>query len=101
MKFNNDPAKKVLATLEAEGLAIEGWSLRRALKAALDYVRRVEAVSGELKLNPVGQPEGVEAKITLREPGADERKRGYVSADTLLETADQALAAEKVSCGFS
>ncbi len=95
LEFQNAQSRSVIASLEGAGLVIrEGWSLRRMLRAALDYARRIETVGTEVKLNTVGQPEGLEAKITLREPSAEQRKVGYVSADTLLETADQALNAE-------
>jgi hypothetical protein len=43
-----------------------------------------------------GQAEGFEGKVTLREPGSEQRKLGYVSADTLLERADRALGEEKI-----
>jgi len=92
LKVNNQPAGHVLAALEKEGLITSEWSLRSMLRAAYDYVRRAE-VSGEVKLNPVtGQPEGFGGKITLREPGSEQRKEGYVSTDTLFEIADKALA---------
>jgi len=95
LKYENEYAKKVRTSLEDAGLLIDSeWSLRKMLKAALDYVRRVE-LSGEVKLNPTtGAPEGVGGKVTLREPGSEEQKRGFVSADTLLEQADKAFGAE-------
>jgi hypothetical protein len=69
------------------------WAPKRALRAALDYVRRIDSVSGSVKLNEVsGQPEGIEAKVTLREPSSEQRKLGYASADSLLEMADKAFA---------
>jgi hypothetical protein len=92
LKIQNEPAQHVIAALEGTGLLVPEWSLRRMLRAALDYIRRIDSVAGEVKLNPIsGQPEGIEAKLTLREPSAELRKLGYISADTLLETADQAL----------
>jgi hypothetical protein len=95
LQIQNPAAEKLKAALEEAGLFIVAseWSLRRMLKGALDYVRRLE-LSAEVKINPVtGMPEGFGGKVTLREPGAEEQKRGYVSADTLLELGDQALAA--------
>jgi hypothetical protein len=44
-------------------------------------------------VNPAtGAPEGFGGKITLREPGLEERSHGFLSADQLLEIADSALA---------
>ena len=92
-KFENQSSKALLSALEEAGLISPEWSLKHSLRAALDYVRRIDSVAGEVNVNPVtGQPEGVEGKVTLREPGTEARKKGYVSADTLLETADKALA---------
>ena len=91
-KFENQHAKLLLSALEEAGLLPKEWSLKQSLRAALDYVRRVE-LSGEVKINPqTGQPEGVSGKVTLREPSADARKQGYISTDSLLEEADKALA---------
>lgn len=90
----NEFSKQVTGSLEKAGLLSppQEWSLRRMLKAALDYLRRIE-LSGQINLNPVtSTPEGFGGKITLREPGTEERKQGFVSADTLLESADKALA---------
>ena len=96
LKFQNEAAQKLKGALEEAGLlVVDGeWSLRRMLKAALDYVRRVE-LSGEVKLNPVtGMAEGIGGKVTLREPGVQEQKRGFVSTDSLLELANKALETE-------
>jgi hypothetical protein len=90
-KLDNKPAQRVVEALEEAALLLPDWSLRRMLRAALDYAKRIE-LAAEVKLNPVtGQPEGVTPKIMLREPGVEERKHGFISVDTLLETADQAL----------
>lgn len=92
MKVHNGDEERLLASLEAAGLVIQEWSLKHSLRAALDYLRRIDSVSGGVKISEVtGQPEGLEAKVTLREPGAEERKQGYASADGLLELADRAL----------
>src|SRR5262249_22957149 len=66
------------------------------LRLALDYVRRFE-LSGEVRLNPsTGQPEALGGKVTLKEPGAEEKSRGFISAETLLELADQTLREAKI-----
>jgi hypothetical protein len=93
-EFKNEHATLLLSTLEEAKLIPKEWSLKQSLRAALDYVRRIE-VSGEVKINPhTGQAEGVSGKVTLREPSADARKHGYISTDSLLEEADKALTEE-------
>lgn len=93
-KFDDDASRKLISSLETAGLILPEWSLKRSLRAALDYVRRIDSISGEVKLNELsGTPEGLEAKITLREPGGQLRNLGYISADSLLEMADAALGA--------
>ncbi|MGB8799434.1 MAG: hypothetical protein WCC97_02000 [Candidatus Acidiferrales bacterium] len=97
-KIETPHAQELLSALESAHLVESEWSLKRSLRSALDYVRRIDSMSGGVKVSPsTGQPEGLEAKVTLREPGAEERKRGYVSADTLLETTDKALEEAKMT----
>jgi hypothetical protein len=92
INVHNDHVERLLPSLEAAGLVIPEWSLKRSLRAALDYLRRIDSVSGGVKISQAtGQPEGVEAKVTLREPGSEERKQGYASADSLFEIADRAF----------
>lgn len=92
VKLDNEHLRRLLSILEAAELVPPEWSLKRSLRAALDYVRRIDSVSGGVKVDPTsGQPEGVEAKITLREPSSEHHKRGYASVDSLLELADEAL----------
>jgi hypothetical protein len=82
---------------EAGLLTTSEFSARRILKAAFDYVRRVQ-LSGEIKLNPAtGMPEGIGGKITFREPGPEETKLGFISVDSLLELASDALTEESKS----
>jgi hypothetical protein len=95
-EFENQHAKLLLSSLEEAKLIPKEWSLKQSLRAALDYVRRIE-VSGEVKVNPqTGQAEGAAGKVTLREPSAEARKQGYISADSLLEEADRALAEDQM-----
>jgi|HubBroStandDraft_6_1064221.scaffolds.fasta_scaffold38122_2 hypothetical protein len=92
--ITNEPARELVSILEKEGLIGLDWSLRSMLKGALDYARRIDSVAGGLKLNSAtGLPDGVECKITLREPGIESRKLGFISADSLLQIADQAFSA--------
>jgi hypothetical protein len=94
--FENEHAKLLLSALEEAKLIPKEWSLKQSLRAALDYVRRIE-LSGEVKINPqTGQAEGVSGKITLREPSADARKQGYISTDSLLEEADKTLTEQEM-----
>ena len=91
-RVDNEDSRRLMPALEDAGLVIPDWSLKRSLRAAVDYLRRINSVSGGVKINQnTGIAEGLEAKVTLREPGNDDRKRGYVSVDTLLETADKTL----------
>ena len=77
----------VTDSLEKAGLLVPGQSLSRMLRAALDYVRRVELSVG-MKVSASGQPEGFEAKISFREPGEEQRAAGHVSVDELLTAVD-------------
>lgn len=96
VEIDNDSARKLLSALDAAGLSVRKWSLKHSLRAALDYVRRIDSVSGIININEnSGSPEGLEAKITLREPSLSLRERGYISADGLLEVADEALGEAK------
>lgn len=91
-KLSGDHAKELVGLLAEAGLVHPEWSLKRSFQSALEYVRRIEGLSGGVKLDPQsGQPAGLEAKITLREPGNEQRKQGFISADSLLEIADRAL----------
>ena len=91
IEINNEYSKRLIAAMQGAGLVQPEWSLSRSLKSALDYLKRINSVSGEVKINPTtGTPEGVEAKITLREPSSHEHDLGYNSADALIELADKA-----------
>jgi hypothetical protein len=68
------------------------FNLRGLVRAVLDYVRRIEAAEGTVKVDPTTQqPVGYGGKITLREPDAAGREAGLVSADALLASANEAL----------
>jgi hypothetical protein len=91
-KIDNEYSRRLLPLLEGAQLVHTEWSLKRSLRAALDYARRVDSVSGMVKINPAsGAPEGVEAKVTLREPSREQRSLGYASADALIEIGDRAF----------
>jgi hypothetical protein len=91
-KIDNENSRRLLSALEEADLVSSEWAPKRALRAALDYIRRIDSVSGGVKLGQIsGLPEGVEAKVTIREPSNEQRKLGYSSADSLLEMADKAF----------
>jgi len=92
LKTDNEHASKVVEVLHEAGLLPTEWSLKAMLKGALDYARRIDSFSTDVKVNPhTGMPEGFGGKITLREPGAEQRNHGVLSVDQLLEIADRAL----------
>lgn len=99
--FRSDPAQQLRDALAREDLIPRGRSLVSLLRNVIDYVRGSmppEAVSATLEIDPIsGMPTGFTGRITFREPSADERQKGYVSVDTLLEFANAALTAS----GFS
>jgi hypothetical protein len=88
-------ARKVAGALEEAKLLPRGASLSSKLRAAWEYVRRLMdpgALEPQIKFNPVtGTPEGLSRKIILREPSATERDAGLISADNLLQLANDAL----------
>jgi len=83
--------------LEEEGLAEVSQNLSSYVQRALGYVRsffqrEMEAVEGGLTFDTVTLlPTGVSGKITFREPGNEQRSRGFVSIDELFSIANQAL----------
>jgi len=100
LKTQGENASKVLEVLHEAGLLPGEWSLKAILRGALDYARRIESVSTDIKVNPTtGMPEGVGGKISLREPLADQRKHGALSVDQLLEISDRALSEAATTSG--
>lgn len=88
-------ATTVREALAAEGLAQGPGGLRGLVQRVRGYVAcllRPESVESELKLDPAtGMPVGIVGRITLGEPTPDARRAGFVSADDLLQMADEAL----------
>lgn len=96
LEMSDGSALDVRNALEEAGLLAAQWSLKGMLRGALEYARRIEAVGAGVKINEVtGLPEGFEGKITLREPGLNQRKLGFLSVDQLLAKADEALRDEQ------
>jgi len=52
VKVANEPARRLSHALEEVGLVASEWSLRAMLRSALDYVRRIDGVAGEVKIDP-------------------------------------------------
>ena len=96
-EVDNDEARRVRAALADAGLRSEPKNLRQRLRSALDYVRRqgetgpVEALEGGLQIDPVSDLPALRARIAFREPTAEQRAHGIVSADNILADADAAL----------
>ncbi|MEN3230203.1 hypothetical protein PUR21_21585 [Methylorubrum rhodesianum] len=93
--LTGEKCKKVVAELENADLLPSNFSLAKALRYAFDYVRRFsrpDALETELKFDVnTGLPTGLKGRISLREPGAAQAKKGIVSIDDLFSTANEAL----------
>jgi len=98
---SNDSSEALLEVLGEAGLLPKRRTLASLVTAALAYVRRMlnpESIEGGLKFDPVtGNPTGVTAKITLREPTEGERDRGSISLDEALSLAERAMSQERYS----
>lgn len=85
----------VLNALEEAHLLPTAFTLAKALKYTLEYVRswatRVESVEVAGTIDPQTMIPGVSGKISLREPSSAQAKMGAISVDELLSTANLAL----------
>jgi hypothetical protein len=92
---SNSPSVKVISILESAGLLEREASLQGKLRAVRDYIRRltkVESLEGGLQIDPhTGLPKGVTGKITLREPSAEDSKKGFISIDQMIILVDEGL----------
>ena len=90
-------ASKVYLALEEIGLLPREFDLSEILHTVIDYARRIvraESIEGGLALDPTtGFPNGVNGKITFREPNMILRSAGFRSLDNLLGIANEALTA--------
>lgn len=99
-----DEAKTLHAHLSREGLAEVDKSLNTYVQSALEYVRsffvrETKSVEAGLTFDTVTLlPTGISGKITFREPGPNQRAKGFVSIDYLFTLAN--LAAEKSGYNF-
>jgi hypothetical protein len=95
-EVKGEAARQVRSTLHDAGL-LPGRlvTLRTIVRAAREYARRLmhaEALETTLNVDTLtGLPTGVSARITLAEPSSRQRLAGFVTADDLLELANQAL----------
>jgi hypothetical protein len=95
-EVKGEAARQVRSTLHDAGL-LPGRRvmLRTIVRAAREYARRLmhaEALETTLNVDTLtGLPTGVTARITLAEPSSRQRLAGFVTADELLELANQAL----------
>lgn len=93
--IKGDKCSTVVDALEAAELLPRSFTLAKALKYALEYVRgwgkRLESVELGGTIDPATMIPGVTGKISLREPNSSQAKFGAVSIDELLSTADEAL----------
>jgi hypothetical protein len=95
-EVKGEAARQVRSTLHDAGL-LPGRRvmLRTIVRAAREYARRLmhaEALETTLNVDTLtGLPTGLSARITLAEPSSRQRLAGFVTADELLELANQAL----------
>lgn len=99
--FAGQKSKALLQRLEEADLLPFQFTLSKAVRYVLDYVRKLadlESLEAGLKIDPAtGFPSGFTGKIALREPSAKDAKLGVVSLDELYSIANDALKEE----GFS
>lgn len=88
-KAKTPSAERVISELQKIKLVRPDLALGQILRSTLDYIRRVD-FEGSLKFNELGNPE-IGGKISLREPGSEERERGFISIDSLLSISNTAL----------
>ncbi|MEO0703531.1 MAG: hypothetical protein AAFY80_15445 [Pseudomonadota bacterium] len=95
--ISNEHTKRLNSYLADEGLAEKNRDLSAYVQSAFDYVRsffrrEVEAIEGGFSFDTVTQlPNGLNGKITFREPGQKQREEGFVSVGSLFDDANTAL----------
>jgi hypothetical protein len=90
-------AENVYTSLQDAGFLQRDFDLSGVLRLVRDYARRIiraEAIEGGMAVDPLtGFPTGITGKITFREPSLELRGQGFVSADSLIAAANDALIA--------
>jgi len=96
---NTDEIGRVLT--ESQLISSNNASLRTILSASFNYIRqlsRIESIQPGIELNELsGVPNGINFKISFREPTFNEQKSGIVSAERLFELLDNALKKANIS----
>jgi len=91
-EVKGEAAGRVQAALAREGLAPPPREpLRGVVRRVRDYVTRLinpKSVGTEASFDPISGAVAVKATITLAEPSAGDREKGFVSVDELLADAD-------------
>jgi hypothetical protein len=96
MGIGGRSTKKLLEHLdEARLLPAGSWSLRKGLRAVrtyLGHLAKVKGIEGGVQIDALtGAPAGFTGKILFSEPSEELRQKGFVSANDLLQLADDAL----------
>jgi hypothetical protein len=92
--FSGSDAREIVSAMEEARLLPPEKNLRATLRAVVDFVRnraRIESVENSVQVDALSGAPTYANKITLREPNYEERKRGVVSADELLQHAQSTL----------
>ena len=94
-KTGNAKAATVISTLINNGLLAPNINLLGRLKAVLEYLRRYAPVFEGAIIEP---STGIKltGKITISEPSKEQRERGFVSVDDLLDLINDALQETRV-----
>jgi|HubBroStandDraft_6_1064221.scaffolds.fasta_scaffold96116_2 hypothetical protein len=102
--INSPKSKKVIDALRSSGLLTPEGSLATLFSRARRYISKffnVESFEPNMKFNEfTGTPEGVGLKISFRDPGSDEAKKGAVSISELLQYADTAIGESEYKIWF-
>src|ERR1035438_8142641 len=91
----NSHSKSVISFLEGSGLLPRERNLVGFIKDAFDYVKnnlKLEALEGTLNVDKVsGLATGITGKISLREPNATEKSKGFISIDGLIDLCEKSF----------
>lgn len=93
--IRNSHSERVVSALETLELIPREFTLAKALKYALDYLRRwrasIEGIETSVAVEPNTMAPVFSGKILFREPTLEQAKNGAVSVDELLESANTGL----------